>query len=69
MTNTTEQDYSGWIGHSVLDQAGDKVGKVSQIYVDDQTGAPEWLAINTGMFKSRSSFAPLQGAPRTATSW
>jgi uncharacterized protein (TIGR02271 family) len=56
------QQYSAWIGHSVIDSTGDKVGKVSQIYIDDQTGKPEWLAINTGKFKTRSSFVPLQGA-------
>lgn len=62
MTNTSSEDYSAWIGHAVVDQSGDKVGKVSQIYVDDQTGQPEWLAISTGLFKSRSSFVPLQSA-------
>ncbi len=61
MTNT-EHDYAAWIGHDVVDSEGDKIGKVSQIYMDEHTGQPEWVAINTGMFKSRSSFAPLQGA-------
>jgi uncharacterized protein (TIGR02271 family) len=61
-TNTSGQDYSAWIGHAVVDPDGEKVGKVSQIFVDEQTGQPEWLAINTGMFKSNSSFVPLQGA-------
>jgi uncharacterized protein (TIGR02271 family) len=61
MTDQT-QDYSGWVGHQVVDQAGDKVGKVSNIYLDDQTGQPEWLAISTGLFGKRSSFVPLQGA-------
>lgn len=61
MTDADAQDYTAWIGHAVVDQAGGKVGKVSQIFVDDQTGQPEWLAINTGMFKSRLSFVPLQG--------
>jgi sporulation protein YlmC with PRC-barrel domain len=56
------QDYSGWIGHQVVDQAGDRVGKVSNIYLDDQSGQPEWLAISTGMFAKRSSFVPMQGA-------
>jgi uncharacterized protein (TIGR02271 family) len=56
------QDYTGWIGHQVVDTAGEKVGKVSNIYVDDQTGQPEWLAISTGMFGKRSSFVPMQGA-------
>jgi uncharacterized protein (TIGR02271 family) len=63
MTDTSNaQDYTAWIGHSVVDAAGDKVGKVAQIYADDETGQPEWLAINTGMFKSKASFVPLQGA-------
>ena len=62
MTNIEAQDYSGWIGQSVVDQAGDKVGKVSEIFVDDESGQPEWLTINTGLFSSRASFVPLQGA-------
>lgn len=61
MTYTNSQDYGSWIGRAVVDSAGSKVGKVSQVYVDDQTGQPEWLAIDTGMFKTRSSFVPLAG--------
>jgi uncharacterized protein (TIGR02271 family) len=59
---TDVQDYTGWIGHQVVDEAGDKIGKVSSIFVDDQSGQPEWLAISTGMFAKRSSFVPLAGA-------
>jgi uncharacterized protein (TIGR02271 family) len=59
---TQPQDYTAWIGHQVVDQAGDKIGKVSNIFIDDQTGQPEWLAISTGMFAKRSSFVPLEGA-------
>jgi uncharacterized protein (TIGR02271 family) len=59
---TDVQDYTGWIGHQVVDRAGDKIGKVSSIFVDDQSGQPEWLAISTGMFAKRSSFVPLEGA-------
>jgi len=55
-------DLTGWIGNTVVDSAGGKVGKVSQIYLDDETGQPEWLTVNTGLFKSRSSFVPLEGA-------
>ncbi len=62
MTSTSPQDYFEWIGHAVVDQARDKIGKVSQIYVDEDTGQPEWLAVNTGMFRSRSSFVPIRGA-------
>ncbi len=62
MTNTETQDYTGWVGQAVVDTAGDKVGKVANIYVDDETGQPEWLAVSTGMFGKKSSFVPMQGA-------
>jgi uncharacterized protein (TIGR02271 family) len=62
MANTQIQDYAAWTGRTVVDPSGNKVGKVSQIYLDIETGQPEWVAVNTGLFKSRSSFVPLQGA-------
>ncbi len=62
MTTTDQQDYSGWIGQPVHDSAGEQIGKVSEIYMDDETGEPEWLAVHTGRSKSKSSFVPLQGA-------
>ncbi|MBM7781790.1 DUF2382 domain-containing protein [Arthrobacter tumbae] len=49
-------------GGQVLDNDGDKIGKVGQIYVDDHTGNPSWVTINTGLFGSNESFAPLEGA-------
>ncbi len=58
----TQSDLAGWIGHTVVDQDGDKIGKVEEIYVDDATGQPEWLAIKTGMFGSKLTFAPLAGS-------
>ncbi len=62
MTKTySQEEVSGWIGNTVVDGSGGKVGKVSQVYFDDETGQPEWLAVNTGLFKSRSSFVPLEG--------
>ena len=61
MTNT-ESEYGGWIGRQAVGQDGEKIGKVEEIYLDDQTGQPEWLAIKTGLFGSKVSFAPLAGA-------
>ena len=58
----TQTDLQGWIGRTAVDQDGDKIGKVEEIYVDDQTGQPEWLAIKTGLFGSKLTFAPLSGA-------
>jgi uncharacterized protein (TIGR02271 family) len=62
MTDSQTEQYTDWIDHTVVDQAGDKVGKVTQIYVDDETGELSWVAINTGLFARRSSFVPVAGA-------
>jgi uncharacterized protein (TIGR02271 family) len=51
-----------WIGRAAVDESGDKIGKISEIYLDDQTGQPEWMTVNTGLFGTRSSFVPLAGA-------
>ncbi|GAA2176911.1 PRC and DUF2382 domain-containing protein [Arthrobacter parietis] len=47
---------------NVLDFDGNKVGSVGEIYVDDRTGNPSWVTVNTGLFGSKESFAPLDGA-------
>jgi len=49
-------------GMQVVDRDGDKIGKIDEIYLDEQTGQPEWLAVNTGLFGSNVSFVPLAQA-------
>jgi uncharacterized protein (TIGR02271 family) len=49
-------------GATVRDTAGDKLGKVSQVYLDDQTGQPEWVTVRTGLFGGKDSFVPLAAA-------
>jgi uncharacterized protein (TIGR02271 family) len=46
----------------VLDESGDKIGKVGQVYLDDNSGEPEWVTVNTGWFGTSESFVPLQQA-------
>jgi uncharacterized protein (TIGR02271 family) len=48
-----------WQGHTMVDRDGDRVGNIEAIYVDDQTGEPEWALVNTGLFGTKSSFVPL----------
>ena len=49
-------------GEDLYDADGDKIGTLEEIYLDAQTGEPEWALVNTGMFGTKSSFVPLQGA-------
>jgi len=59
---TNMNDMRSWVGRTATDSSGDKIGKIEDIYLDDQTGQPEWLAVKTGMFGANLSFIPLQGA-------
>jgi uncharacterized protein (TIGR02271 family) len=62
MTSTDTGQISNWIGHTLLDSNSDKIGTISDIYLDEQTGKPEWIAVTTGMFGRRVSFVPLAGS-------
>jgi uncharacterized protein (TIGR02271 family) len=53
-----------WRGRNVVDQEGAKVGTLEEIYLDERTDRPEWALIHTGLFGTKSSFAPLAGARR-----
>jgi uncharacterized protein (TIGR02271 family) len=60
MTNAASPEV--YVGRTVVDQQGNKVGTVGQVYVNDQTAEPDWISINTGLFGMRESFAPLAGS-------
>lgn len=49
---------------SDLHASDDKVGRIGQIFLDDQTGKPEWATVNTGFFGTSESFVPLADAHR-----
>jgi len=46
-------------GGGVVGPDNEKIGKVGQIFLDDQTSQPEWVTVKTGMFGSAESFVPL----------
>ena len=50
------------IGITAVDTDRDKLGKVGEVYLDDETGRPEWATIQTGLFGTKESFVPLAGA-------
>jgi uncharacterized protein (TIGR02271 family) len=60
MTITTDQ-IRGLTG-KVYGRNSDKIGSIGQIYVDDSTGAPNWVTVKTGLFGSAETFVPLEGA-------
>ena len=55
-------DQLSQLGENVYAQNGDKLGSVGQVYLDDQTGRPDWITVKTGLFGTKESFAPLRGS-------
>src|SRR6478672_6046040 len=49
-------------GATAYDRDGDKLGRIGQVYFDDNTDQPKWITVNTGLFGMGESFVPLQGA-------
>ena len=55
-------DVYDWRGRTAVDQNGDKIGKIDDVYLDEGSDRPEWAIVNTGLFGSKSNFVPLAGA-------
>ena len=51
-----------WQGRTMVDRDGDKLGRVEAIYLDDETGQPEWATVTRGLFSAKAAFVPLAQA-------
>jgi uncharacterized protein (TIGR02271 family) len=57
-----------WQGRTMVDPAGDKLGTIDAIYLDDETGQPEWATVTSGLFSAKTAFVPLAQAQDTGDS-
>jgi sporulation protein YlmC with PRC-barrel domain len=53
------------IGRDVYDEAGEKIGSAGEVYLDDESGQPEWVTVKTGLFGTKESFVPIRDADLT----
>lgn len=44
------------------DRDGERFGSVGEIFLDDETGEPTWITVNTGMFGTSQAFVPIRDA-------
>jgi uncharacterized protein (TIGR02271 family) len=58
----TMENVDQWRGADLVDRDGDKIGSIDDIYLDDETGQPEFVLVKTGFFGTGAHFVPLQGA-------
>jgi PRC-barrel domain len=52
----------GWLGRVMVDRDGNRLGEITDIYLDRETERPEWAVVRTGLFGTRSTFVPLAEA-------
>jgi hypothetical protein len=62
----TINDVRSWRGQDLIDAEGGKIGSIEEIYLDSDTDQVEWALVTTGLFGSKQSFVPLDGAWETA---
>ncbi|MGY2083544.1 PRC and DUF2382 domain-containing protein [Blastococcus sp. SYSU DS0539] len=58
----SEREVAAAIGSTAYGDGGDKLGTVEHFFVDDRTGEPTWVAVTTGLFGTRHSIVPADGA-------
>ena len=49
-------------GQDLRDNDGGKIGSIEEIYLDTQTGEPEWALVHTGLFGTKQTFVPIRDA-------
>ena len=63
----TDDDLRNLYDATIVDENGEKVGGVGQIYLDDQTNRPTWATAKTGLFGTKETFIPLADASITGS--
>ena len=59
---TTPQDTEQYIHRAAVDAEGNRIGKITKVYLDDQTGQPQWVLVETGLLGTQKSFVPIHGS-------
>ena len=64
MTDNSEQanwSVAEWHGRMLLDQNGEKIGKLQDVYVDVETDVPQFATVKEGLIGRHLTFVPLGG--------
>jgi hypothetical protein len=51
-----------WEGQTAIDRAGEKIGKIEEIFLVEETGRPEWALVKLGLVKGHATLVPLVNA-------
>lgn len=53
-----------WEGRTIVGNDGQRVGRISQVYLDHETGRPTWGSVHTGLLGAGQAFVPLHTGRR-----
>jgi uncharacterized protein (TIGR02271 family) len=62
LATPTREDVLSWRGRDLYDNDGGKIGSIDEIYLDRESGDPEWAVVTTGLFGTKRTFVPLSEA-------
>ena len=57
MTQVT--DAYEWKGRTLIDSNDQEIGEIDEVYLDTETGEPEWATVRTGLLGTKTSFVPI----------
>jgi len=66
VANVDPSDVRGLSGHSVIDNHGERVGRVADVLFDEGSATPRWVLVDMGRVLHRQTAVPLQEAYRSA---
>jgi uncharacterized protein YrrD len=55
------ENIAEWHGKDLVDRAGEKIGKLEDVYVDVETDEPMFGTVKEGLFARHLTFVPLRG--------
>ena len=55
-------DVNALLSATAYGSDGDKIGKIEQVFLDDNTEEVTFVTVNTGLFGTKESFVPVEGA-------
>lgn len=62
MPQLTFSEVQTMVGADLIDAEGSKVGRIEDIYLDNESQEPEWALVHTGLLGRKLNYVPLRDA-------
>jgi uncharacterized protein (TIGR02271 family) len=59
MNDERSNSGEGWYDRTLVDSEGAKIGRIADVYFDNDSQRPEWALVHTGLFGTRETIVPI----------